>query len=126
MRIGNNHLVPRKYVDINMRKIEMKSKIQDVQYGYRLSKGTTFEIGSNDRQRFFITVYPDCSFELWTKRQVRSGFVEETVVCLTPHEVECMAKVFIDTTNPFMRFASINPDQKKLSDYTEQTKLVKK
>jgi hypothetical protein len=92
MRIGNDKL-KRDYRSEIFRKIEMKNPIQDIQFNGRLSKGDTYLIGEGVREKFYITQFHDGSVELWKRRFQRSAYIEETIVCLTDYEVDCIYKM---------------------------------
>lgn len=98
MRMGNNFL-SRIYDTRIMKKIELKSEQQNRQFGDRLTKGDTYHIGDNGKERFFITIYHDGSIELWVKRIVRSNIIEETICALTDYEVNCINQLFLSNVN---------------------------
>lgn len=89
MRMGNDFL-SRQYKNVKFEKIEKKSDLQDLQFGGRLSKGDTYLIGEGDKEKFFLTQYKDGSVELWMRKMLRNTLTEETIVCLTEYEAECI------------------------------------
>ena len=110
MRIGLD-FVARIYDDAVLAKIEWNNNpIMDARYGGRLSKGTTWSIGGNDRERFYITRYADGSQEIWVRRKGRTGMAEETLACLLPNEVAAIVDIVKASPEP------IKPAPKKDED----------
>jgi len=93
MRIGNQ-TISRIYDETLFDKIVMQSEMQDLQFNGRLSGGSTYLIGSNKSEKFYLTKYKDGSCELWVRRMSGTGWSSNTVAHLCEYEAECIVKAF--------------------------------